>query len=124
VSGEAKQLPDKQPSLSPSLAYASAGVDCSDLDPKLVFTVRWIAQVHELLFGTQLVITSGRDGKHAPGSAHDVGKAVDVRTGDLGLDAQLMFVIVAGYIARMQGCGVFDERMLPGAPHLHLEVLG
>lgn len=78
-------------------------------------------RIHQDLFGGQLTITSARDGKHSGMSLHSIGKAVDLRTDDKDAESNLVFLTVLSYAAQRMPVTVFDERNLPGAPHIHLE---
>lgn len=88
------------------------GVRLEGVDPELVdFAAR-----HDLL------ITSGREGRHNPGSAHGGGGALDFRTRDLTPER-------FGQVreaARAEGLNLGDERARPsgqrvwGGPHGHL----
>lgn len=92
--------------------------------PELMIYAVHLAYIHWLLFGVPLIITSGKDGKHAPGSLHYVGRALDFRTRDLAADEVLLFLLVVMYSAPARKMAVFDERALPGEPHLHVEFHG
>jgi hypothetical protein len=77
--------------------------------------------VHQLLFERQMMITSARDGQHAPGSLHTAGKAIDVRTKDKTELANMTFLTVLGWMSSHTPITVFDERNLPGEGHIHIE---
>lgn len=78
-------------------------------------------RIHQGLFATQMVITSAKDGEHAPGSLHAEGKAIDLRTSDKDPAGNILFLHVLAYAAQLMPVTTFDERNLPGAPHLHIE---
>lgn len=92
--------------------------------PELMQYAVHLAYLHWLLFGAPLIITSGKDGKHAPGSLHYVGCALDFRTRDMAPDEALLFFMAVLYSAPARKMAVFDERALPGEPHLHVEYHG
>ena len=96
-------------------------VNITDVNENLLHFVAVLDKIHQQLFTHQLVITSGKDGQHAPGSLHAAGKAVDVRTDDKDDESNLVFLTVLAYAARRMPVTYFDERNLPGAPHLHIE---
>jgi hypothetical protein len=102
-----------------SPAVALEGV----VEPLLAFA-QHLALLHTVLFGTDLVITSGRDSIHAASSLHAQGKALDLRIKDLSPDAQIIFLSLLMYAAPENQVSVFDERALPGAPHIHVEYHG
>jgi hypothetical protein len=89
-------------------------------DKLLTFTAHLDA-IHQLLFGFQLTITSGQDGRHSPLSLHATGQAVDIRTDDKDAQANMMFLMVLAFAAELMPITVFDERNLPGNPHVHIE---
>jgi len=77
--------------------------------------------IHQLLFGHQLVITSAKDGGHAPGSLHTAGLALDFRTADKDPMANMLFLMVLVFAAEAMPITVFDERNLKANEHLHIE---
>lgn len=83
-----------------------------------------IAYLHWLLFGEPLVITSGKDALHVSASMHYQGLAVDVRTSDKNESEQILFLTILAYAAPERNVTVFDERALPGEPHIHIEYHG
>src|SRR3990167_4959927 len=56
-----------------------ATVNIEDLVPSLKARLDEIAEIYLNEFHTELVITSGKDGKHGDNSLHYQGKAVDLR---------------------------------------------
>jgi hypothetical protein len=103
---------------------ASPSVNVRDVVPALRVVVHRLAELHSQMFGRALVITSGKDAVHAPGSLHGEGKAVDYRTNDKTDEENDLFLQVVGYVARLYHSTVFDERALPGGPHVHIEYHG
>lgn len=96
-------------------------VAVSHLVPPLIRFLQDAALVYAQRFAKPLVITSGNDGKHAPGSKHYAWKAVDLRSRELSMAEQQDF---AHWLSDVQGSyplGVFDERFI-GPPHWHVEV--
>lgn len=103
---------------------ASDSVVLDGVDPDLLAYVEHLGLIHHLLFMKPLVITSGKDGTHAPGSFHAIGRALDVRTHDKDLEEQLLFMAVLGFSAPSMGIAVFDERAPHDPKHVHLEYHG
>ena len=94
------------------------------LNPVLMQFLTRLGLVHLHLFGTPVVITSAVDAKHAVGSKHYKGDAVDIRIESAtGRNASALFAIL--YVFEPEfGLAVFDESQLPGAPHVHIEIAG
>ncbi len=110
--------------LPKSVQLAGPEVNLEGVADGLLAYVSRLGDVHEAIFAIPLVISSGRDGQHAPGSLHAQGRAVDLRTQDKSDAEMLVFLAVVAYSAGNFHCTVFDERALPGAPHLHIEYHG
>jgi hypothetical protein len=91
------------------------------VNEKLLEVAATLDGIHQRLFGNQMIITSARDGQHAPGSLHAAGKAFDVRTIDKSESGALLFLLVIAFLGRTRPIAVFDERNLPGNPHFHIE---
>jgi hypothetical protein len=115
-----------QPVPSPAdvMIPASAEVNIKDVNPILMQYVVHMAYVHKLLFGAPLVITSGKDSIHAPGSLHGQGRAVDVRLRDLSEADQIQFLCTLVWSAPANKVAVFDERALGAESHVHIEYHG
>jgi hypothetical protein len=96
-------------------------VNVAKLVPELTTALAKIGRIHLDLFGKPLIITSANDGKHTPASKHYVNKAVDARTIDKSPDEQLLFITVLSYLSSKLRIMVFDERLLPGSDHVHIE---
>jgi hypothetical protein len=77
--------------------------------------------MHRLAFGHDLVITSGTDGVHAAGSLHAQGKALDLRTTDKDGEGNALLLHMLAFAANGSPIAYFDERNVPGGPHIHLE---
>jgi hypothetical protein len=101
---------------------ANPNIVLQGVDGALLAFVGKMARLHQMLFDKLLVITSGRDGEHVPGSAHYKGKAIDVRSQDLGESGELMFAACLAFSAPMNGVCVYDERAQVPGGHWHLEV--
>ena len=82
------------------------------------------AIIHLRLFNKPLVVTSGNDGTHAPGSKHSTNKALDLRVSDKSMSEKLIFLMVCWYLSVKYHLAAFDESMLDSGPHLHVEVAG
>jgi hypothetical protein len=103
---------------------ANLTVRFDDVDPALRAFAGNAGLVYYHLFGKPLIITSGLDSQHAPGSKHYTGKAIDVRSHDLDPGEQVIFTGILAYMSPEKGIGVFDERGLSSGPHWHIELLG
>lgn len=103
------------------LKTAGEHVILEGVNPNLLELAAVLDRMHQQLFSTQMVITSARDGQHSPGSLHAQGKALDLRTNDKDNEANMVLLVVLSYAARNMAITIFDERNLPGAPHIHIE---
>lgn len=106
------------------LKLASQDVVIDGVDPRLMNYVEHLGMTHRLLFGKDLVITSGKEGKHVQNSFHYRGLALDVRTMDKEPEEQLLFLNVISFSAPSRGVAVFDERTSSDEKHVHLEYHG
>jgi hypothetical protein len=106
------------------LAVADDSVVLDGVDPRLMSYAEHLGMIHRLIFGKDLVITSGKEGKHVQNSFHELGRALDVRTVDKDPEEQLLFLSVISFSAPAQGVAVFDERSTHDAKHVHLEYHG
>lgn len=101
-----------------------ASVVTQGLNPALMAFLARLGLVYLHLFGTPAIITSGVDAKHAVGSKHYKGDAVDLRTATLnGVQLATLLLVVKTLSGFFPVC-FFDEGNLPGAPHLHIEIAG
>lgn len=107
--------------LPTTLKTAGPHVVLEGVHQRLLDFILHLDVIHHLLFGAQLTVTSAKDGQHAPGSLHAQGLAVDVRTEDKDPQGNMLFLMVLVYAAEAMPITIFDERNLPGAPHLHIE---
>lgn len=109
--------------MTPPIGLKTAGehVVLDGVNEQLLHFVGVLDKLHQILFARQLVITSGRDGQHAPRSLHATGGAVDLRTNDKDGEGNMVFLTFLSYATRSMPITVFDERNLPGAPHIHIE---
>ncbi len=92
----------------------------NDTDPRLWVAIAAVAKVFEKE-EVPCVITSARDGKHMPGSAHYAGKAVDLRSKHLHRDRK---EVVLGAMRVVVGLGfdvIFEYRGLENE-HFHIEI--
>jgi hypothetical protein len=103
------------------LKTAGPHVELQGVNDQLLSFAAALDRIHQILFTTQMVITSARDGMHAPSSRHEMGLALDIRTNDKDAEGNMVFLVMVSYAARIMPITVFDERNLPGAPHLHIE---
>jgi len=115
-------IPNPKPAWWPEfLEVADATVDVAELHPKLIAFLQWAAGSHFQQFHRPLIVTSGNDGNHAPGSKHYFWKAVDIRSRDIPDAEQDAFAQSFPVEERTFQVGVFDERFI-GKPHWHVEV--
>lgn len=105
------------------LELAGPQVILEGVTPKLLQFVEHVGLVHQLIFGSPLVITSGRD-SHSPGDVHMRGEAVDVRTVDKDAEGVLLFLLILAYAATAVAIAYMDERNGAGGPHIHIEWRG
>lgn len=103
------------------LELANNNVVMDGVNPNLVTFLGQLAVVHKVLFNLPLIVTSGKDSLHAAGSLHGAGLAVDVRTHDKDAAANQLLLCVLAFAADGPPIAVFDERALPGSPHIHIE---
>lgn len=96
------------------------GVDLSNMAPAGIAILAALKQVATVLH-VELTITAGRDGKHAPNSAHYKGEAVDVRSKDLSpqlqstvLDAVMLTLGTQRFYGVLEGKGTEHE-------HFHIQ---
>jgi hypothetical protein len=82
------------------------------------------AIIHLRLFNKPLVVTSGNDGAHAPGSKHFTNKAMDLRVADKTASERLAFLNICWLLSLKYHLAVFDESMLDAGPHIHVETAG
>ncbi len=112
------------PQIHEILVPASDAVEIEGVVQPLMTFAAQLAYLHFLLFGSPLVITSGRDGEHVPTSLHKVGRALDFRTHDKTDSEMQAFLGILAFAAPHQNCRVFDERVGPGGEHVHVEYHG
>jgi hypothetical protein len=108
-----------------------AGVELRDADVKmdgvndaLKSFLRVAGLVHMNLFDQLLVVTSGTDGVHSPGSKHARGYAVDLRIFDLRPEWEPVFILYLRVLCGRFHLCMFDESNLAGLPHVHIEIAG
>jgi len=85
-------------------------VNIQDLDDRLKTILPILDIIYEE-FKTELVITSGRDGKHGLNSLHYQGLAVDLRTWNL----------LATVVARIRAELGSDFEVILEKDHIHIE---
>lgn len=102
------------------ISLASMAVDISKLDKSLADFLSSAAKVHQFLFGSPMIVTSGNDGNHVTHSAHYLNFAADIRSRDLDPEGQIIFGALLCYIASKYKICVFDERATPGQ-HWHVQ---
>jgi hypothetical protein len=90
------------------------GVRVAGLRPEILLAVIAAERVFEEA-GADLVLTACVDGKHAGGSLHYVGQAVDIRTRDLAPD------VIPKMVARLRECVGADYDVALELDHVHVE---
>ena len=90
------------------------GVRVTGLRPEILLGVVIAERVFEEA-GADLVVTACVDGKHAAGSLHYVGQAVDLRTRDVAADVRPKLV------ARLRECLGEDYDVVLETDHIHVE---
>lgn len=98
-----------------------AKVNVASLVPELTTALAKLGRVHLDLFDKPLIITSGNDGKHVPGSKHYKNQAVDGRMTDKTEAEQELFLQVIAHLSPVLKIMLFDERQLAGSDHVHIE---
>lgn len=111
------------PSLPQFVVKGSPAVSLAGVDDKLITFLGWLGAVHQILFHDPLVITSGKDSIHGTGSKHYLGAAVDIRARDVTEVDVLLLLHVLAHASSQWPIAVFDERNLPGEPHIHIELV-
>lgn len=106
------------------LVTGSAAVVLDGVADPLIAFAQHLAMIHKLLFGIDLVVTSGKDSIHSSGSLHAQGKAIDVRTKDKDELQQVLFISILAYASLSAEVAVFDERALGSEAHIHIEYHG
>jgi hypothetical protein len=86
-------------------------VNIEGLDPILKAALVQIEYVYAK-YHTELVITSGKDGKHGEGSLHYEGKAVDLRTWN----------VLASLVNQLKAHLGPDYDVVLEADHIHIEL--
>jgi hypothetical protein len=108
----------------PGVKLKDSTVNIRDVDGLLQSFLITAGLVHMHLFNMLLVVTSGKDGQHSPGSKHGTGKALDLRIADLASQDQPAFLLCLRVLCARFGLAMFDESNLPGAGHVHIEIAG
>jgi hypothetical protein len=117
-------VPSSSPPFPPGTEPKDAFVNITNLNPTLHLFLIALGLIHVPLFGKPCIVTSGKDGTHAPGSKHYIGNAIDLRIADKEGFAQSVFFGVLLVLSHEFKLAVFDESMLPGAGHVHIEIAG
>ena len=107
--------------LPAGLTVSSPAVQLEGVDAALLEFASRLGVVHGIIFGHDLVITSGKDSVHTAGSLHAVGKALDLRTSDKDGEGNALLLHLLAFAANGSPIAYFDERNVPSGPHIHLE---
>lgn len=110
--------------LPPGVERKDASVNIQGLNPVLMQFLARLGLVHLHLFNTPLMLTSAVDAKHAVGSKHYKGDAVDLRIVDIGRPGSTTQLLVVRELCQEFKCCVFDESNLTVGPHYHVEIAG
>lgn len=108
----------------PGVQLKDATVNVQDIATVLQSFLVVAGLVHMHLFNQLLVVTSGKDGVHSPGSKHAKGEAVDLRIIDLPPSNAPAFLLCLRVLCDRFHLAMFDESYTPGAGHVHIEVAG
>lgn len=92
------------------------GVSLDGLFPQMYYALGVMQQIFLISHQGDLVITCTKDGGHCPRSLHPEGRAVDIRTRDLGPEAASAMERRCDYFLSPLGFDVVLE-----ADHLHVE---
>jgi hypothetical protein len=103
-----------------NVRLASPEVSIAFLEASLVGFLNEAGRIHNALFNLPLIVTSGNDGQHVPGSAHGKNEAADLRSHDLSDVEQLIFFLCMIRIQEKFGIVILDERYTH-APHWHVQ---
>ena len=90
------------------------GVDQSNMDYHITSNYSDIDKVHQNIVGRDAMITSARDGRHMSSSLHFSGKAIDLRTRDMGGKEKLVVEALKKKLGKS-----FD--IVLESDHIHLE---
>lgn len=101
-----------------------ATVCTQGVNPVLMAFLARLGLVHLHLFGTPVIITSGKDAKHAANSKHYKGEAVDVRIMHDKPENVPCLLLIVKVLSYDFPIAFFDETNLPSAGHLHIEIVG
>lgn len=121
IKGEAAAPPAM---LFQGVVLANADVSMDGVNTILMQFLKALGVAHEPLFGTNAVVTSGKDKIHVASSKHYKGDAVDLRINDKTGRQQIAYVLILMILADRYRLTVFDETNLPGQSHIHIEVAG
>jgi hypothetical protein len=113
-------LPDPVPE---GCALKNAGVAFFDMNPRILGFLAAIGPAWKTKFGTELVITSARDGNHAEGGGHYAGDAVDIRSWGLSVPERLEAAALILSYADTYLLRLYDESRLPSAAHFHVDTV-
>lgn len=108
----------------PGVELKDASVNVKEIHPVLQSFLIRFGLVHLHLFGTPVVVTSGRDAQHVASSKHYNGEAVDLRINSLPASYQPAFLLVLRVLCDTFHLAMFDESFAPGAGHVHVEIAG
>jgi hypothetical protein len=106
------------------VALKDATVNVLDINPLLQAYLVNAGLIHLHLFRDLLVVTSGKDGVHSPGSKHMKGDAVDLRISTMQPERQPVFLMATRILCERYNLAMFDESYTPGAGHVHIEIAG
>lgn len=108
----------------PGVQLKDATVDVVNVNPVLQAFLITAGLVQMHLFNRLLVVTSGKDGVHLPGSKHGKGDAIDLRIADMPPEDQPAFLLVLRVLCARYKLAMFDESNVLNAGHVHIEIAG
>lgn len=98
-------------------------VQFTKMNPRILAFLAAIGPEWEKKFGAPLVITSARDGNHAPAGGHYEGLAVDLRSWGLAVPQRLEAAALILSFADQFLLRLYDESRLPSAGHFHVDTV-
>lgn len=108
--------------LPPYVERKDKSVLVGSLHSKIVRALVVLGHVHCFLFDKPVIITSGNDGTHAPGSKHFKGLACDLRSKDKSPAEKVLFAAILAQQVERLGISFFLEHAGTEHEHFHLEV--
>lgn len=122
--GTVQQGPTNESLIPSGCELKDSTVNLIGVDGALLSYCRKLGLIHLNAFDKPAVITSGKDSVHGQNSKHYVGKAIDVRLGDLDKNQRTLILGFAYDIADVFRVSLMAERDAASVEHLHIELAG